>query len=82
VLLVFSALTLPTESRAELMLTNFSAANLLKIMPVGDSITDDCSTNGAWRAPLQPLLETNGIPYTNTGRLLSGGVPRFFEKET
>jgi len=81
VVLVLSALTVPAESRAELMLTNFSAANLLKIMPVGDSITDDCSTNGAWRAPLQPLLETNGIPYTNTGRLLSAGYPGFSKRK-
>jgi hypothetical protein len=27
-------------------------------MPVGDSITDDCEINGAWRLYLQPLLDT------------------------
>ena len=62
------------------MLTNFSAANLLKIMPVGDSITDDCVTNGAWRAPLQRLLETNGLSFTNTGRLLSNAYVGFSKR--
>jgi lysophospholipase L1-like esterase len=60
-----------TCARADLVLTNFSNTNLLKVMAVGDSITDDCSINGAWRAPLQPLLETNGFPFTFTGRQTS-----------
>jgi lysophospholipase L1-like esterase len=68
------------EAHAELVLTNFSATNPLKIMPVGDSITDDCSTNGAWRAPLQPLLETNGVAFTNTGRLTSAGYAGFTKR--
>lgn len=55
----------------ELVLTNFSPANPIKIMSVGDSITDDCVFNGAWRAPLQALLDTAGIPYTNVGRFSS-----------
>src|ERR1019366_3759108 len=29
-------------------------------MPIGDSITDDCEVNGAWRSFLQPLLESDG----------------------
>ena len=56
---------------AQLNLTNFSAAHPLKIMAVGDSITDDCSQNGAWRLYLQPMLETNGFPFTFVGRLQS-----------
>jgi len=40
-------------------------------MAVGDSITDDCSINGAWRQYLQPLLETNGYPFTFVGRYSS-----------
>jgi lysophospholipase L1-like esterase len=59
------------SARADLVLANFSNTNLLKVMAVGDSITDDCSINGAWRAPLQPLLETNGFPFTFTGRQAS-----------
>jgi lysophospholipase L1-like esterase len=58
-------------ARAELTLTNFSTANPLKIMAVGDSITDDCVTNGAWRAFVQTLLETNGYPFTFVGRQTS-----------
>ncbi len=55
-------------ARGELVLTNFSAANPLKVMAVGDSITDDCVYNGAWRLYLQSLLETNGYPFTFVGR--------------
>src|SRR5580765_209923 len=56
---------------AEIVLTNYNTAHLLKIMAVGDSITDDCSQNGAWRLYLQPMLETNGFPFTFVGRILS-----------
>lgn len=60
-----------TNLRGELVLTNFSAANPLKVMAVGDSITDDCSIIGAWRQYLQPLLQTNGYPFTFLGRFSS-----------
>ena len=56
------------SARGELVLANFSAANPVKIMAVGDSITDDCVFNGAWRQYLQPLLDTNGYPFTFVGR--------------
>jgi len=67
-------------ARGELVLANYRGTNLMKIMPVGDSITDDCSIQGAWRFPLQPLLETNGFAYTNTGRLLSGFITGFTKR--
>lgn len=70
-----------TTTRGELVLGNYGATNLMKIMPVGDSITDDCATNGAWRLFLQPLLETNGIAFTNTGRLLSVGYSGFTKRK-
>jgi hypothetical protein len=54
--------------RGQILLGNYSGSNLLKVMPVGDSITDDCEVNGAWRAHLQPLLQTNGFPFTFVGR--------------
>ena len=54
--------------RGQIVLSNYSGANPVKIMPVGDSITDDCSVNGAWRQPLQALLETNAFPFTFVGR--------------
>jgi lysophospholipase L1-like esterase len=57
--------------RAELVLTNYTATNLLKVMPIGDSITDDCAINGAWRLYLQPLLQNNGYAFTNLGRWAS-----------
>lgn len=67
-------------ARGELVLTDFSPTNRLKIMPVGDSITDDCSINGAWRLYLQPLLETNGLAFTNTGRLQSSPATGFTQR--
>jgi hypothetical protein len=66
-----------TTLRADLQLTNFTASSPLKIMPVGDSITDDCSINGAWRLYLQPLLQTNGYAFTNLGRWVSSAIPTF-----
>ncbi|MGA3145233.1 MAG: SGNH/GDSL hydrolase family protein [Verrucomicrobiota bacterium] len=56
------------SARGELVLANFSAAQPVKIMAIGDSITDDCVYNGAWRQYLQPLLDTNGYPFTFVGR--------------
>jgi len=66
-----------TSARSELVLTNFNASRLMKIMPIGDSITDDCSLNGAWRLYLQPMLETNGFPFTFVGRQISSALPAF-----
>lgn len=63
--------------RADLVLTNYTATNLLRIMPVGDSITDDCAINGAWRLYLQPLLQTNGYAFTNLGRWVSSPIGGF-----
>ena len=64
-------------ARGDLVLTNFSVTNLLKVMAVGDSITDDCSINGAWRQYLQPLLQTNGYPFTFVGRYSSSAYGAF-----
>lgn len=60
-----------TTVHASLVLNNFSASHPIKVMAIGDSITDDCEVNGAWRLYLQPLLETNGYPFTFVGRNLS-----------
>ena len=57
--------------RAELVLADFSPANPIKIMAAGDSITDDCVVNGAWRLYLQPLLEADGYPFAFVGRAAS-----------
>jgi hypothetical protein len=68
-----------TCAQADLVLTNYSSSQLFKIMPVGDSITDDCEANGAWRLYLEPLLQTNGFHWsTFTGRQASSPVaPKF-----
>jgi len=65
------------SARSELVLNNFTIAKPIKIMPIGDSITDDCSVNGAWRLYLQPLLETNGFLFTFTGRQISTPIGSF-----
>jgi lysophospholipase L1-like esterase len=70
-ILWLSILCAAWHARGDLLLTNYSTTNLLKIMAAGDSITDDCSINGAWRQYLQPLLETNGYPFTFVGRYSS-----------
>jgi len=64
----------------ELVLANFSTASPMKIMCVGDSITDDCSISGAWRAPLQSLLQSNGVTFTNVGRLQSPALAGFTQR--
>ena len=56
---------------ADLVLSDFSPARPIKVMAIGDSITDDCSINGAWRRYLQPLLETNCYPFVFVGRYAS-----------
>src|SRR5579862_9478832 len=66
-----------TSLRAELVLTNYNASKPLKVMAVGDSITDDCAINGAWRLYLQPLLQANGYAFTNLGRWVSSPTPGF-----
>lgn len=64
-------------ARAELALTNYTAAHPLKVLAIGDSITDDSVTNGAWRAYLGKLLVTNGYVFTNLGRWSSATAPGF-----
>ena len=64
-------------ARGDLLLSDYTTSRPLKIMPVGDSITDDCSINGAWRLYLQPLLQTNGYAFTNLGRWVSSPTSTF-----
>ncbi len=59
------------SARGELVPANFSAAQPIKVMAIGDSITDDCVYNGAWRQYLQPLLDANGYPFVFVGRVQS-----------
>ena len=58
-------------AHADLVLRDFSPARPIKVMAIGDSITDDCAINCAWRRYLQPLLETNGYPFVFVGRYAS-----------
>ena len=67
-LLLFAA---ATHARADLVLTDYNSARPLRVMAIGDSITDDCSINGAWRQYLQPQLEAAGYPFTFVGRFSS-----------
>jgi lysophospholipase L1-like esterase len=65
------------SAQGQLVLTNYSTNTPMKIMPMGDSITDDCEVNGAWRQYLQPLLQSNGIPFKFVGRNSSSGTATF-----
>jgi lysophospholipase L1-like esterase len=67
-------------ARAGIVITNFSSTNVIRILPAGDSITDDCEVEGAWRRPLEPLLDSNGIPFTFIGRNASTPNPPYFLK--
>jgi lysophospholipase L1-like esterase len=58
-------------ARAQIILTNYTAAHPLKLLESGDSITDDSVTNGAWRSYLEGLLSANGYAFTNLGRWAS-----------
>ena len=68
------------SARAEIVLSRYSSNNPVKIMAIGDSITDDCEYNGAWRAYLQPLLDNSGYPFTFVGRNHSTASPPAFTK--
>jgi lysophospholipase L1-like esterase len=69
-----------TPLLGQIVLSDYNAAHPLKIMAIGDSITDDCSYNGAWREYLQPLLQSNGYAFTFVGRQVSSPVGNFTER--
>src|SRR5947209_5502678 len=60
-----------TQAMGQVQLGDYNANHPLKIMAVGDSITDDCSYNGAWRQFLQPFLQSNGYAFNFVGRQVS-----------
>ena len=60
-----------TIAMGQIQLGDYNAKHPLKIMAVGDSITDDCSYNGGWRQFLQPLLQSNGYSFNFVGRQAS-----------
>jgi lysophospholipase L1-like esterase len=68
------------RARGDLVVADFSTNNPIKVMAVGDSITDDCSVSGAWRRYLQPLLDTNNFPYVAVGRNSVFPLPGGFTK--
>src|SRR4051794_4811734 len=71
-------LTAPiTPAQAQIFLSDYDSKHPLKIMAIGDSITDDCSYNGAWRQYLQPMLQSNGYAFTFVGRQLSSPIANF-----
>src|SRR3954471_7954029 len=74
---VFALIGVLISAHSELVLSNFTTSKPMKIMPIGDSITDDCSLNGAWRLYLQPMLDTNGFPFNFVGRQISGAIGSF-----
>jgi len=77
-LLGLMALTSPAHS--QIFLSDYDSTHPLKVMAIGDSITDDCSYNGAWRQYLQPLLRSNGYAFTFVGRQVSSASAGFTER--
>ena len=72
-------LAMTATAFGQIQLGDYSSAQPLKIMAVGDSITDDCSYNGAWRQFLQPLLQSNGYAFSFVGRQTSAPSGLFTE---
>jgi lysophospholipase L1-like esterase len=67
-------------ARAGIVITDFTGTNVIRILPAGDSITDDCEVEGAWRRPLEPLLDSNNIPFIFIGRNISSQILPYFTK--
>ena len=67
-------------ARAGVVITDFTGTNVIRILPAGDSITDDCEVEGAWRRPLEPLLDSNNIPFIFIGRVISSETLPYFTK--
>ena len=61
-------LAMTATAFGQIQLGDYTSAQPLKIMAIGDSITDDCSYNGAWRQFLQPFLQSNGYAFSFVGR--------------
>ena len=78
--LLASLLFVGLATQAGIVITNFTGTNVIRILPAGDSITDDCEVVGAWRRPLEPLLDSNGIPFIFVGRNVSSATPPYFTK--
>src|SRR5262249_25352582 len=77
---LFLALIFATTVQGQIFLSEYNSTHPLKVMAIGDSITDDCSYNGAWREYLQPLLQSNGYAFTFVGRQISSPVANFTER--
>lgn len=65
----------------QLVLTDFSTSHPIKIMYIGDSVTDDCVHVNAWRFYLEQILRTNGIPWATSGRQLSPTTGGFTNRQ-
>ena len=68
-------------AHAQLVLSDFSAAHPVKIMYIGDSVTDDCVHVDAWRFYLELLLRTNSFPCASVGRQLSPTTGGFTNRQ-
>jgi lysophospholipase L1-like esterase len=78
--LLVCLLLIGPQARAGIVITDFTGTNVIRILPAGDSITDDCEVEGAWRRPLEPLLDSNNIPFIFIGRNASTLVRPYFTK--
>jgi len=61
----------------QLVVSDFSPAHPIKIMYIGDSVTDSCVHSNSWRIYLEQILATNNFPFSAVGRYASPPFPNF-----
>jgi lysophospholipase L1-like esterase len=64
-------------AQGQLVVDDFSPAHPIKVMYIGDSVTDDCVHQDAWRFYLEKLLRTNDFPFASVGRQVSPATGGF-----
>ena len=65
----------------QLAVDDFSPAHPIKVMYIGDSVTDDCVHPDAWRFYLEQILRTNSFPFASVGRQLSPTTGGFTNRQ-
>ena len=55
----------------QLVVDDFSPAHPIKVMYIGDSVTDSCVHSNSWRIYLEQILATNNFPFSAVGRYAS-----------
>src|SRR5580704_4407445 len=70
-------LAAPQAACGQLVVDDFSPAHPIKVMYIGDSVTDTCAHSNSWRIYLEQILATNSFPFSAVGRYASPPFPNF-----